>query len=90
LALALGSTVADLKDRMTLAEFCEWAAYVDLYGGLDYRRRYDNPAALISYTTQAAQGGKATFMDFVPYQKLPETFSDLSDFEQQFLKASRK
>lgn len=90
MALALGQTVTSLKATMPLTEFGEWVAYCELYGPVDYRRRYDNPAALQAWITQAVQGGKGGFNDFVPYQKLPETFNELSDFEQQFIKASKK
>lgn len=51
---------------MSHAEFMAWAAYCELYGPLDYRRRYDHPAALIAWTAQAAQGGKAELDAFLP------------------------
>lgn len=85
LALALGSTVHDLKARMPLNEFSDWVAYVELYGPVDYRRRFDEPAALIASTVSWSVGGKRPFKDFI--RALPEINSDLSDTDKQIKKA---
>lgn len=53
---------------MTATEFANWVAYVEDNGPLDYQRRFDEPAALIAWAAQAAQGGKAKVQDFLRYQ----------------------
>ena len=68
---------------MSVREFCEWSAYVDAFGPVDYRRRYDEPAALVSYVTQRVQGGKGKYEDMLPKYNRP----DYSDVDMQVMKA---
>lgn len=51
---------------MPASEFCEWLAYVELYGPLDYARRYDYPAALVSWMQGRTASGEVD--DFLPYK----------------------
>lgn len=90
LALALGMTVTDLKARMPMSEFGEWFAYVELFGPVDYRRRYDEPAAMISMVTNRTNGGKAKLSDFL--RKLPTIHdtADLSDVDKQVIAAFQR
>jgi hypothetical protein len=67
--LALGGrTVGELKAVMSASEFASWLAYVEDNGPLDLQRRYDEPAALIAWAVQAAQGGKAKLEDFLRFK----------------------
>lgn len=52
---------------MSASEFSNWVAYVEENGPLDYQRRFDEPAALVAWATQAAAGGKAKIQDFLRY-----------------------
>jgi hypothetical protein len=82
LALALGFTVTDLKARMPLDELAGWFAYVDLYGPVDYRRRYDEPAAMLSMVVNRTGGGNAKLDDFL--RAVPSVYSDeLSDVDKK-------
>lgn len=51
---------------MPASEFCEWLAYVELYGPLDYARRYDYPAALVAWMQGRTASGEVD--DFLPYK----------------------
>ncbi len=53
---------------MSASEFASWLAYVEDNGPLDLQRRYDEPAALIAWAVQAAQGGKSKLDDFLRYK----------------------
>ncbi len=53
---------------MTASELASWLAYVEDNGPLDLQRRYDEPAALVAWTVQAAQGGKSKIGDFLRYK----------------------
>jgi hypothetical protein len=90
LALALGMTVTDLKARMPMSEFGDWFAYVELFGPVDYRRRYDEPAAMVSYITQRVQGGKAKLDDFLRSVPTPYEAAGLSPVDMQVIAATRK
>lgn len=61
---------------MSASEFRDWVAYVEDNGPLDYQRRFDEPAALIAWAVQAAQGGKARIDDFLRY-RAPSNLSRL-------------
>ena len=90
LALALGMTVTDLQRRMPMSEFGAWFAYVELFGPVDYRRRYDEPAAMISMTTNRTQGGKAKLDDFLRPLPSPVNNANLSDVDKQVIAAFSK
>jgi hypothetical protein len=72
LALRLGGTVAELKHRMSWAEFGRWIKYRNRYGAMDDRRTVDRPAAVIASTLAQVFGGKATAEDFMPYKPQDE------------------
>ncbi len=68
---------------MSASEFANWVAYVDDNGPLDLQRRYDEPAALIAWAVQAAQGGKAKLEDFLRFKHK----NNYSDIDNAILKA---
>jgi hypothetical protein len=90
LALALGMTVTDLKARMPMDEFGAWFAYVELHGPVDYRRRYDEPAAMLTYVTQKIQGGKAELKDFLRALPTPYDAAGLSEIDMQVIQATQR
>jgi hypothetical protein len=90
LALALGMTVTDLKARMPMDEFGAWFAYVELHGPVDYRRRYDEPAALVAHTTQWSNGGKMEYKDFIRPLPKPYEAAKLSEIDMQVIKATQR
>jgi hypothetical protein len=61
---------------------------VELFGPVDYRRRYDEPAALVASTVSWSVNGKRPYKDFI--RPLPEVQSDLSDVDKQIKHAFRK
>ena len=72
MALRLGGTVAELKHRMSSAEFGRWIKYRNRNGAMDDRRAYDRPAAIIASTVAQVFGGKATAEDFMPFKRQAE------------------
>ncbi|MFO7340642.1 MAG: hypothetical protein C0P65_012555, partial [Lysobacteraceae bacterium] len=70
LALALGTTAAELEHRLSARELAEWAAYEAVFGPIG-PQRLDALAALISYYVVSAlgtgKGGrKPRLQDFLP------------------------
>lgn len=76
---------------MSIREFCEWAAYCELFGPVDYQRRYDRPAVLTAFPHSKATV-KDWFemlhsMNFNPHQK---DLSHLRDADQSVARAFGK
>lgn len=69
LALALGGTIGELQERMTVAEVGVWVAYRQKHGPMTDARRYDRPAAVLGSILSHAYGGKAKPIDFMPWGK---------------------
>lgn len=65
---------------MSYKEVMVWVEYRKKYGPANDVRRYDRPAALISWMASQALGGKATMQDFMPFGK-EETISELTPEE---------
>ena len=67
-----GRTVEEAKQRMTYAEFRDWARYREKIGPLNHLQRADYAAALISSVVNRSAGGKAEPSDFLPdYDQTP-------------------
>lgn len=64
--MRLGGTVAELKHRMSWAEFGRWIKYRNRHGAMDDKRMFDRPAAVIASTIAQVNGGKAKEEDFMP------------------------
>lgn len=76
---------------MTSAEFTDWVAYSEISGPINYRRRYDQPAALLAWITQGVQGGKAAMADFLPNFDIPDEPTDgFSSVDRQLLAALKQ
>ena len=67
--MRLGGTVAELKNRMSAAEFWRWLKYRNTYGAMHDGRTVDRPAALIASVLAQVHGGKAQLEDFMPHRK---------------------
>lgn len=75
LALKLGSTVAELQDRMTSAEFGEWIAYYSLepFGEIHDDIRMGTVASVIANCNRPSNTSKAFApLDFMPWVKPDE------------------
>ena len=79
--MRLGGTVAELKHRMSAAEFGRWIKYRNDFGAMDDRRMFDRPAALVATVLSRVHGGKAE-MDSFMLQKKEEDEPVISDPKQ--------
>jgi hypothetical protein len=68
MAMALGYTIAELQNRMTVKEVLIWASYREKYGAMNDIRRYDRPAAMLGSIISHANGGKSTMLDLMPFK----------------------
>jgi hypothetical protein len=59
--------VTELKLRMSQVEFNGWLAYRRTWGPMNFVRRCDRPAALISFMMNRANGGHAELSDYQPW-----------------------
>lgn len=64
--------MAELKHRMSAAEFGRWIGYRKRNGPMDDMRLHDRPAAMLAMVVNRAIGGKADLYDFMPYAKKPD------------------
>lgn len=88
LALAFGIPVGELRGRLSIAEFHDWDAYVELYGPLDLRQRLDHAAALVSFTVARVNGSRSQYRQFLQYPPpSPIDDSGMNDVDRQFLSA---
>lgn len=69
--MALGGTVAEIKQRMTYSEALQWFAYRRKHGGIGEARTQYLLACIATMTNNAA-GGKAELRDFLPGLPVPE------------------
>lgn len=87
LALSLGSTIAELQDKMTSREFNTWLSYRAKYGPLNPVRMYDQMGAIVAstvYNAHAKKPSKPT--DFMPYHKAKDNDGDEVVDAEQFIK----
>ena len=82
LALALGSTIGELKQRLTFREAKIWFEYRAKHGGFIEPRLAFLLSAL-NLMTNNAHGGKATLRDFLP--SLPEEQDIVIEDADQFM-----
>ena len=84
LALALGSTIGELKQRLTFREAKIWFAYRAKHGGF-IEPRLAFLLSTLNLMTNNAHGGKATLKDFL--SSLPDEDTVIEDADQfmQFL-----
>lgn len=76
---------------MSCSEFTDWVAYAEISGPINYRRRYDQPAALLAWITQRVQGGKGEMSDFLPNFDIPdEPENGFSAVDRQLLSALKQ
>lgn len=68
---------------MGVAEFGVWLAYRKKFGPMNDVRRYDRPAALISFMASRLMGNKPEMDDFMPFGK-EEKEADLVDIIKAF------
>jgi len=73
---------------MPHSEFRSWVAYVQLYGPIDYARRYDYPAALVSWMQGRVTQGSVD--DLMPYRCDPVDAPEegWSEVDQKLLRLS--
>lgn len=82
--MLLGGTIRELQERMTMAEYSTWLSYRKKHGPMNDVRRYDRPAALISYVASRLMGGKNQMKDFMPFGKDDDKEATLEDIIQAF------
>lgn len=72
-----GRTIAEAKQRMSLAEAMQWQAYINKNGTLDLGLRLEYHFAQIAAMINQAMGGKAKITDFMPHYSEDEIEIDL-------------
>lgn len=70
--MALGSTIGELQEKISWAEYEIWHEYRIKYGPLSPVRKYDQGAAIIAAHVNNIAGGKAAPADFIFYGKAPK------------------
>lgn len=80
--MALGSTIADLQERLTEKELMIWWAYRQKWGPLNPVRMFDQGAALVAAQVNHMRGGKATPIDFMPHAPREEKSDEIATPEQ--------
>lgn len=77
-----GRTIAELHQRMTIAELNTWMAYREKHGPFNQAKRVERGFAMLAllYTQVHSKKGKqAKLHDFLPYEKPPETIFGIDD-----------
>lgn len=83
--IPLGGTVAELKHRMSAAEFDRWCKYFVKHGRLGPVRMFDFGPALMCWKIDQALGGKSEIKDYLPFQdKEPEKEATVQDLLKEF------
>lgn len=82
--MALGGTVGELQQRMSLAEYYQWVRYRNKNGQMNDVRRFDRPAALLAHLiTCVASKNPKKINDFLPFG-VEEKEPTIEDFIKVF------
>lgn len=71
-----GKTIEEAKENLSQEEFLQWVEYRNIFGTLNPNITLNQRLGALAYITQAVQGGKAEYTDFVPVYPLEETPKD--------------
>lgn len=73
MALAIGRTVGELQNSMTVGEVMLWNRYREKNGSLSPQRMYDRGAAVVASTISRVNGGKSKVEDFMLMKPEPKS-----------------
>lgn len=72
MAMTIGSTIKEAKQRISVNEFQTWIRYREKFGPMNPVRRYDVGPAMLASLISRVHGGKAKPLDFIAFGKDPE------------------
>lgn len=67
-----GRTIAEAKERISLAEFNRWVEYFQRRGSMSTPNRLESGFALIASLICRATGNESSPEDFMPHREEPE------------------
>ncbi|MDI3356983.1 hypothetical protein MO767_21910 [Pseudomonas sp. UYIF39] len=70
MAISIGSTIAEAKERLSLAEFRSWVRYRQKRGSLNWGMRIERGTAMLAalYANSKSAKGGFKIHDFMPHE----------------------
>lgn len=85
MAIALGGTVGELKERMSFEEYSSWVAYRTLRGPLNLGMRMEWLMDAMRFERYKSHGGDKPFENFLRYHDQPNADASVSDVLSAFV-----